>query len=40
MHLANKNISIVGGGLVGALLSIYLNQQGASISVFDKRNDS
>ena len=39
MHLKNKNISVVGGGLVGALLSIYLNQQGASISVFEKRND-
>lgn len=39
MFLKNKNISIVGGGLVGSLLSIYLNKQGANISVFDKRSD-
>jgi kynurenine 3-monooxygenase len=39
MHLKNKNISIVGGGLVGSLLSIYLSKQGASVSVFDKRPD-
>ena len=39
MHLRNKNISIVGGGLVGSLLSIFLSQQGAKVSVFDKRSD-
>jgi len=39
MHLKNKNISIVGGGLVGSLLSIYLSKQGARVSVFDKRSD-
>ena len=39
MYLTNKKISIVGGGLVGSLLSIYLTKQGAKVSVFDKRND-
>ena len=39
MHLKNKKISIVGGGLVGSLLSIYLSKQGAIVSVFDKRSD-
>ena len=39
MHLINKKISIVGGGLVGSLLSIYLIQQGAKVSVYDKRSD-
>ena len=35
----NKNISIVGGGLVGSLLSVFLKKQGADVTVFDKRND-
>ena len=35
----NKNIAIVGGGLVGSLLSIYLKRHGANITVFDKRSD-
>tara|TARA_A100001011_G_scaffold353318_1_gene394786 strand:- start:81 stop:1439 length:1359 start_codon:yes stop_codon:yes gene_type:complete len=39
MNLQNKKISIVGGGLVGSLLSIYLKKQGALVSVFDKRSD-
>ena len=39
MYLKNKKIGIVGGGLVGSLLSIYLSKQGATVSVFDKRED-
>ena len=39
MFLKNKNISIVGGGLVGSLLSVFLKKQGADVTVFDKRND-
>ena len=39
MYLAGKKISIVGGGLVGSLLSLYLTKQGAKVSVFDKRED-
>ena len=39
MYLKNKNISIVGGGLVGSLLSIFLSKQGAKVQVFDKRTD-
>ena len=30
------NIAIVGGGLVGSLLSTYLSRQGAIVSVFIK----
>ena len=39
MYLKNKKISIVGGGLVGSLLSIYMSKYGPEISVFDKRSD-
>ncbi len=39
MHLTNKKISIVGAGLVGSLLSIFLSRQGAKVSIFDKRDD-
>ena len=39
MYLIGKKIGIVGGGLVGSLLSLYLKQQGAKVSVFDKRED-
>ena len=39
MYLKDKNIAIVGGGLVGSLLSIYLRKQGAKVNVFDKRID-
>lgn len=39
MYLKNKNIGVVGGGLVGSLLSVILRNQGAIVSVFDKRED-
>lgn len=35
----NKNIAIVGAGLVGSLLSIYLARRGYNVSVFERRND-
>ena len=34
-----KQIGIIGGGLVGALLSIYLARRGYRISVFERRAD-
>jgi kynurenine 3-monooxygenase len=35
----NKHIAIVGGGLVGSMLSIYLAKRGYKISVFERRSD-
>src|SRR5690606_7643801 len=34
-----KNIAIVGSGLVGALLSIYLKHRGHKVDVYDRRPD-
>jgi kynurenine 3-monooxygenase len=34
-----KNIAIIGSGLVGSLLAIYLRKQGHEITVFDRRPD-
>ena len=34
-----KNIAIIGSGLVGSLLAIYLKRLGHSITVFDRRPD-
>lgn len=34
-----KNIAVVGSGLVGSLLSIYLRKIGHSVTVFDRRPD-
>ncbi|MBN8652865.1 MAG: FAD-dependent monooxygenase [Cytophagales bacterium] len=34
-----QNIAIVGAGLVGSLLSIYLKKRGYSVTVFERRND-
>ncbi|UOB18331.1 FAD-dependent oxidoreductase [Abyssalbus ytuae] len=34
-----KNIAIVGSGLVGALLSIYLKKRGHKVDVYDRRPD-
>jgi kynurenine 3-monooxygenase len=34
-----KNIAIIGSGLVGSLLSIYLRKYGHDITVFDRRPD-
>ncbi|MEM0931807.1 MAG: NAD(P)/FAD-dependent oxidoreductase [Bacteroidota bacterium] len=34
-----KNIAIIGSGLVGSLLAIYLRKQGHTITVFDRRPD-
>ncbi|MBN8578909.1 MAG: FAD-dependent monooxygenase [Cytophagales bacterium] len=34
-----QNIAIVGAGLVGSLLSIYLKKRGHSVTVFERRTD-
>ena len=39
MVQTSKNIAIIGSGLVGSLLAIYLKKQGHSITVFDRRPD-
>lgn len=39
MGQTSKNIAIVGSGLVGTLLAIYLRQAGHRVTVFDRRPD-
>ncbi|EAR00711.1 FAD-dependent oxidoreductase [Maribacter sp. HTCC2170] len=39
MSQTSKNIAIVGSGLVGSLLAIYLRKLGHAITVFDRRPD-
>ena len=36
----NKNITIIGAGLVGSLLSIYLARRGYKVSVYERRGDT
>ena len=35
----NKHVAIVGAGLVGSMLSIYLAKRGYKVSVFERRSD-
>lgn len=35
----NKNVTIVGAGLVGSLLSIYLSRRGYKINIYERRPD-
>ncbi len=37
--MSQKNISIIGSGLVGSLLAIYLAKRGHKINVFERRGD-
>ena len=39
MTQEKKNIAIIGSGLVGSLLAIYLKRYGHKITVFDRRPD-
>ncbi|MGB3143617.1 MAG: NAD(P)/FAD-dependent oxidoreductase [Maribacter sp.] len=39
MTQSKKNIAIIGSGLVGSLLAIYLKRHGHQITVFDRRPD-
>src|SRR5438046_1564846 len=36
---SKKDISVIGGGLVGSLLAIYLVKRGYSVQVFERRGD-
>ncbi len=36
---SSKNIAVVGSGLVGSLLALYLKQTGHKVTVFDRRPD-
>ncbi|MBS1652361.1 MAG: FAD-dependent monooxygenase [Bacteroidetes bacterium] len=35
----SKNVTVVGAGLVGSLLSIYLSKKGYNVSVYERRDD-
>ena len=37
--MSKKNISIIGAGLVGSLLSIYLAKRGNKVSIYERRPD-
>src|ERR1017187_1325702 len=37
--MTSKNINIIGAGLVGSLLSIYLAKRGHRVSIFERRSD-
>ncbi|MEX0274705.1 MAG: FAD-dependent oxidoreductase [Flavobacteriaceae bacterium] len=39
MKQVSKNIAIVGSGLVGSLLAIYLRKRGHTVTIFDRRPD-
>jgi kynurenine 3-monooxygenase len=39
MNIKSKNINIIGAGLVGSLLSIYLAKRGHKINIFERRAD-
>ncbi|MBT8205566.1 MAG: FAD-dependent oxidoreductase, partial [Eudoraea sp.] len=39
MVQTQKDIAIVGSGLVGSLLAIYLRRRGHEVTVFDRRPD-
>jgi kynurenine 3-monooxygenase len=38
--MKNNNISILGAGLIGSLLGIYLKKNGLEVSIYEKRPDS
>src|SRR5690349_2806416 len=37
--MSHKNISIIGSGLVGSLLAIFLAKRGHKVTVFERRGD-
>ena len=37
--MSKKNITIIGAGLVGSLLSIYLAKRGNKVSIYERRSD-
>jgi len=39
MQQSKKDIAVIGSGLIGSLLAIYLRKRGHSVTVFDRRPD-
>lgn len=39
MQTIKKNIAVIGSGLVGSLLAIFLKKRGHTVTVFDRRKD-
>lgn len=37
--MSKKNITVIGAGLVGSLLSIYLSKRGNKVTIFERRKD-
>ncbi|MDQ3101055.1 MAG: FAD-dependent oxidoreductase, partial [Bacteroidota bacterium] len=37
--MSGKKITIVGGGLVGSLLAIFLAKRGHNVAVYERRGD-
>ena len=37
--LDQKQMTIIGAGLVGSLLSIYLSKQGYQVNIYERRSD-
>src|SRR5215208_632217 len=38
-RIMKKEVTIVGAGLVGSLLSIYLSKRGYKVSIYERRGD-
>jgi kynurenine 3-monooxygenase len=39
IYIMSKNVSVIGAGLVGSLLSIYMAKRGYNVNVFERRPD-
>jgi kynurenine 3-monooxygenase len=39
MSIEKKEITLIGAGLVGSLLSIYLAKKGHQVNVYERRSD-
>lgn len=39
VNLGEGSVAIVGGGLVGCLLAVYLRKHGFAVSIFESRAD-
>jgi len=39
MKIPNKNVTVIGAGLVGSLLAILLRQKGCNVAVYERRRD-
>ena len=37
--MSKKNITVVGGGLVGSLLTVFLAKRGHTVNLFERRPD-